>query len=120
MSAWPSNGDSPEPDADPVILFAIREGIGQWDASTGEVVEKVLIMHRAERRSQCCGRDLTLVAEVARGSMTWGLWRCTCCEAEYSIGPALPATWVSALSRRCIEMYSDLQGAIAEAYGKSR
>jgi hypothetical protein len=118
MSAGPSNEDLPKRDADPVILFAIREGIGQWPASTGQVVENVLIMRRAERRRQCCGRDLTLVAEVTRGSMTWGLWRCTGCESEYSIGPALSPGWVNTLARLCIDLYSDLQTAIAEAYGR--
>src|SRR5262245_60840010 len=119
MSAAPSNTDRPEPNADPVILFAIREGIGAWEASTGEVVGNGLIMRRTERRRQCCERDLTLIAEVTRGCMTWALWRCTCCESEYSIGLALPPTWVNALAHLCIDLYTGLQSAIAEEYGKA-
>lgn len=113
MSAAPSNEDLPKRDADPMILFAIREGIGQWDASMGQVVERVLIMRRAERPRRCCGTDLPLVADARYGAMTWELRRCLRCQREYEIGPPLPATWVSALSRVCIDLYVDFQAAVA-------
>jgi hypothetical protein len=100
------------------IVLAIREGIGHWEASRAEVVDGVLIMRRAERQRECCGADLTLVAEARRGSMTWELRRCLTCEREYSIGPALPPTWVTALARRCIDLYAEYQAAVAEAYGR--
>ena len=100
----------------------MREGIGNWDASVGEVVEmvegNVLVMRRAERQRECCGQDLTLVAAASRGSMVWELRRCLRCEREHSIGPALPPCWLNALAHRCIDLYNDYEAAIAEAYGR--
>lgn len=105
------------------IVLAIRQGIGNWDASVGDVVEmaegNVLIMRKAERQRECCGCDLTLVAEARRGSMSWELRRCLRCEREYSIGPALPPCWLSALARRCIDLYVEYQASVAEAYGQA-
>jgi hypothetical protein len=100
------------------IVLAIREGIGNWEASQAEVVDGVLIMRRAERQRECCGAVLTLVAEARRGSMTWELRRCLTCEREHSIGPGLPPTWLNALARACIGLYNDYQAAVAEAYGR--
>jgi hypothetical protein len=104
------------------IVLALREGLGNWDASLGEVVEmvegNVLVMRRAERQRECCGKDLTLVAAASRGSMTWELRRCLRCEREYSIGPALPPCWVSGLARRCIALYEAYEEAVAEAYAQ--
>ena len=101
------------------IVLAIREGLGHWEASAGEVVEGVLIMRRAERRRQCCGSDLTLVAAASRGSLKWQLLRCLRCEREYSIGPALPPCRVTALATRCIDLYEQYQAAVSKAYGQS-
>lgn len=102
------------------IVLAIREGIGHWHASQAEVIDGVLILRRAERQRECCGADLTLVAEARRGSMTWELRRCLRCEREYAIGPALPPTWVNALARQCIDLYAEYQAAVAAAYGRSK
>ncbi len=99
------------------IVNAIREwGDQGLDASTGEVVDGILIMRPAERIHCCCDDDLEVVAEAARGTLTWGLWRCTHCERSYSIGPKLPPTWVSPLARMCIELYRDYLRAVAIAY----
>ena len=102
------------------IMLAIREGLGRWEASEGEVVEDVLVIRRANRKERCCGRGLSLVASATRGTMSWELRRCLVCEREYSIGPALPSTWVTALARRCIELHEAFQVAVAAAYGQSR
>jgi hypothetical protein len=104
------------------IVNAIREmRPGDWDASEGEVVDRILIMRDAKRRQRCCGQELVLVAEASHPSLgTWGLWRCSCCERRYSIGPKLPRTWVSALARFCIELYCDLQRQVAAAHEPHR
>ncbi len=101
------------------IVLAVREGLGNWDASVGEVVEGVLVMRRAERQRECCEAELALVAAASRGSMTWELRRCLRCEREYSIGPALPPCWVTALASRCIDLHEEYEAAVAEAYGQS-
>jgi hypothetical protein len=104
-------------DGDGVVVNAILElKPGDWDASTGEVVDGVLVMTPAMRTRRCCGRDLELVAEAVRGSLTWGLWRCRRCERWYSIGPRLPAGWCTPLARACIELYCDYRAAVAAAY----
>jgi hypothetical protein len=89
---------------------------GTWDASEGEVSNGVLIMKPTRRRVSCCGQPLELLAEASRGSLRWGLWRCTTCEQAYSIGPKLPDCWVHALARACIELYETLQAEIDHAY----
>jgi hypothetical protein len=100
------------------IVNAIREmRPGDWDASEGEVVDGVLVMRPTRRRRRCCGEDLVLVAEAARGSLTWGLWRCRRCERTYSVGPKLPPTWVSALARACIELYCEFVAKVETGYG---
>jgi hypothetical protein len=105
-----------EIDGEPIVN-AIRElGDGGCDASTGEVVDGVLVMTPTNRTGRCCNDGLTLVAEASRGQFTWGLWRCKHCERAYSIGPKLPPTWVSALARMCIELYCDYRTAVAAAY----
>jgi len=99
------------------IVNAIREmRPGDWDATEGEVRNGILLMKMAKRRRVCCGQMLERVVEVRRGSLTWGLWRCTRCEAAYSIGPKLPPTWVSSLARACIELYCSYHAAVAAAY----
>lgn len=104
-----------EADGTPIVN-AIREDIGNWEASDGEVVRGILIMRMAQRRRSCCGRPLERIAGVRRGSLTWELWSCTECERTYSIGPKLPPTWVSALARECIELYCDYRAAVAVAH----
>jgi hypothetical protein len=100
------------------IVNAIREmRPGDWDATEGEVVDGILVMKVAKRRRSCCDQQLERVVEVSRGSLTWGLWRCTRCERTYSIGPKLPPTWVNALARACIKLYCEYQAAVAAAYG---
>jgi hypothetical protein len=109
--------DTARPEGQRIVL-AIREGLGKWEASEGEVVEGVLVMRRAERQRECCGEDLTLVAEASRGSLTWELRRCLRCEREYSNGPVLPACWVTALAGRCIDLYEAYEAEVSKAYGR--
>jgi hypothetical protein len=102
------------------IVNAIREfRPGDWDASTGEVVDGILVMRPARRVRRCCGEGLYLVTEATRGQFVWGLWRCRRCERSYSIGPRLPATWVGRLAQVCIELCCDYQKAVADAYDNS-
>jgi hypothetical protein len=99
------------------IVNAIRElRPGDWDASEGEVVDRILVLRPAMRTRRCCGRDLELVVEAERGTLTWGLWRCSRCERAYSVGPELPPTWVGALARACIELYCDFCAEVEAAY----
>jgi hypothetical protein len=57
------------------IVNSIREmRPGDWDASEGEVVDRILVLRPATRTRRCCGRDLELVVEAERGTLTWGLW----------------------------------------------
>jgi len=104
-------------DGDEAIVNAICDlRPGDWDASVGEVIDGILVLRRTRRPTQCCDRELVLVAEASRGTLTWGLWRCSRCERSYSIGPKLPPTWVSALARACVELYRDYRAAVAAAY----
>jgi hypothetical protein len=49
------------------IVNAIREmRPGDWDASEGEVVDRILVLRPAMRTRRCCGRDLELVVEAER------------------------------------------------------
>ena len=104
-------------DTNPVIvnaIFAPRRG--RWDATEGEVIDRILVMRPAMRRRRCCGQDLDLVTAASRGSFTWELRRCGRCERTFSIGPKLPPTWGSVLAQRCITLYSEYQAAVAAVY----
>ena len=103
--------------ADEPIVNAIRAlRPGDWDASEGEVRDRVLVMRSTRRRRRCCDEELSCVVEVARGTLTWGLWRCRRCERSYSVGPELPRGWGDRLASTCVELYRDYHAAIAAAY----
>lgn len=101
---------------EPIVNAICERRPGRRDASEGELVRGVLVMRPTARRRRCCGQELDLITEVrhaTRPSLTWGLWRCGRCERSYSIGPELPAGWVAALARACVELYCDYTAAVA-------
>jgi hypothetical protein len=99
------------------IVNAIREfRPGDWDASTGEVFDGILLLRPTRRITRCCDEDLYLVAEATHYQFVWGLWRCRQCESSYSIGPKLPPGWVGRLGEILIALYCDYQKAVADAY----
>jgi hypothetical protein len=86
---------------------------GDWDATTGEVSNGVLVLRPTRRVRECCGEEL--ITKTTRGMFTWELRRCGHCHRSYSIGPALPPVMISPLARNLIELYTAHQDAVAAA-----
>lgn len=52
------------------IVNSIREmRPGDWDASEGEVVDRILVLRPAMRTRRCCGRDLELVVGAGHADL---------------------------------------------------
>lgn len=98
------------------IVNAILElRAGEWDATTGEVVDGILVMRPAKRTRECCDEEPELVAHAEREPFRWELRCCRRCGRSYSIGPALPPVMVSPLSRAMIELYDAYRAAVISA-----